>query len=95
MDTQEILPESIEEQSNAGLTEIEAAMDKISELENTDAPEQNLEENSENKTHTVREIYYWPNFLRVRAIIRQNFSKKKRLRRAFSLMLLCVFIQYI
>ena len=53
MDTQEILPESIEEQSNAGLTEIEAAMDKISELENTDAPEQNLEENSENKTKDI------------------------------------------
>ena len=50
MDTQEILPESIEEQSNAGLTEIEAAMDKISELENSDASEQKLEVNPEDKT---------------------------------------------
>jgi hypothetical protein len=54
MDTQEILPESIEAQSNAGLDEIEAAMKKISELENTDTPEQNLEEDPENKTKEIK-----------------------------------------
>ena len=54
MDTQEILPENIEESHlpNIGFDEIEAAMDKISELENTDtdASEQKLEVNPEDKT---------------------------------------------
>lgn len=50
MDTQEIINEKLEEQTNTGLDEIEAAMDKISELENTDTDvsEQKLEENPEN-----------------------------------------------
>ena len=53
MDTQEILPENIEESNipNSSFDEIEAAMEKISELENTDtdAPEKKLEENHENQ----------------------------------------------
>ena len=48
MDTQEIINENLEEQPNTGLTEIEAAMDKISELENTDASEQKLGQNPKN-----------------------------------------------
>ena len=54
MDTQEILPENIEESNlpNSGLDEIEAAMEKISELENTDtdASEQKLEAKPEDTT---------------------------------------------
>jgi hypothetical protein len=57
MDTQEILPENIEESHlpNSGLDEIEAAMEKISEIENTDtdASEKKLEENPENKTKEI------------------------------------------
>lgn len=51
MDTQEIINENLEEQTNTGLDEIEAAMDKISELENadSDASEQKLKENHENQ----------------------------------------------
>lgn len=53
MDTQEAIDTNIEESHlpTSGLDEIEAAMDKISELENTDtdASEQKLEENPETK----------------------------------------------
>lgn len=58
MDTQEILPENIEESHlpTSGFDEIEAAMDKISELENTDtdASEKKLEVNPEDKPKNPR-----------------------------------------
>ena len=57
MDTKETIDTNIEESyiPTSGLDEIEAAMEKISELENadSDASEQKLEENPENKTKEI------------------------------------------
>ena len=59
MDTQEILPKNIEESNlpSSGLDEIEAAMEKISELEqaDSDASEQALEENPETKRTNLKD----------------------------------------
>lgn len=59
MDTQEILPENIEESHlpTSGLDEIEAAMGKISELEqaDSDASEQALEDNPETKRTNLKD----------------------------------------
>ena len=59
MDTQEILSENIEESTlpSSGLDEIEAAMEKISELEqaDSDASEQALEDNPETKRTNLKD----------------------------------------